>query len=254
MIALTVTRFARGITLRLGAIEIPSTTRAYNATAVVGLKQSIAAIGLQSAPTCIERDGRYVLVAGRHRLEALRLLGVDSVMCRLVDFSDLEARMWTISENLHRAELGEVQRSQQMAEYVKLSNEKREADLQTGQLAQNESRRDDGRGHRHEGGNSQAARDLGVTREEVRRAQTIASLPEATLAAAEDFDLDDNQSALLAAARVEEPEEQIAVLKEIAGRGKVSAPRDPDAKPLHNLVNLSAGKFATSGSSGLTPN
>ena len=101
----TVTRPAKGVTLRLDAIEIPSTTRPYNASSVVDLKQSIAAIGLQSAPTVIERDGRYLLVAGRHRLEALKLLGVESVLVRVVDFDDVEARMWTISENLHRAEL-----------------------------------------------------------------------------------------------------------------------------------------------------
>jgi len=237
-----VTRAARGMTLRLDAIEIPSTTRPYNATTVVDIKRSIEAIGLQSAPTVIERDGRYLLVAGRHRIEALRLLGVESVLVRVVDFDDIEARLWTISENLHRAELTVAQRSQQIAEYAELTKRKREADLQTGQLAQNESRRDDGRGHRHEGGHSQAARDLGVTREEVRRAQTIAALPEATLAAAKDLGLDDNQAALLTAARAEDPDEQVEVLETIAARGKVSAA--PRVKCLCNFENLAAGELA----------
>ena len=62
---------ARGVTVRIDAIEIPSTTRPYNATAVVDLSRSIAAIGLQSAPTVVEREGRFVLIAGRHRIEAL---------------------------------------------------------------------------------------------------------------------------------------------------------------------------------------
>ena len=62
------------------------------------------------------------------------------------------------------------------------------------------------------------------------------------MAAAEDLGLDDNQAALLAAARAEEPEEQIEVLETIAARGRVSA-RNPDAKPLHSLDNLSAGSF-----------
>ena len=65
------TRAARGMTLRLDEIEVPSTTRPYNATAVVDIKRSIEAIGLQSAPTVIERAGRHLLVAGRHRIEAL---------------------------------------------------------------------------------------------------------------------------------------------------------------------------------------
>ena len=97
MSAAGVTRAAKGMTLRLDAIQIPSSTRPYNATAVVDIKRSIEAIGLQSAPTIVERDGRYVLVAGRHRIEALRLLGVETVLVRLVDMDEREARMWTIS-------------------------------------------------------------------------------------------------------------------------------------------------------------
>ena len=72
MTTLPISRPAKGLTLRLDQIEIPATARAYHATAVLDLSKSIAAIGLQSALTVIERDDRFVLVAGRHRLEALR--------------------------------------------------------------------------------------------------------------------------------------------------------------------------------------
>ena len=89
----------RGVTVRLDAIEIPSSTRPYNATAVVELSRSIAAIGLQSAPTVVERGRGYLLVVGRHRIEALKLLGYETVFVRLADMDDLQARMWTISEN-----------------------------------------------------------------------------------------------------------------------------------------------------------
>ena len=236
---------ARGVTVRIDAIEIPSTTRPYNATAVVDLSRSIAAIGLQSAPTVVEREGRFVLIAGRHRIEALRLLGVESVLVRVVDFDDVEARMWTISENLHRAELTEVQRSQQMAEFVTLSNEKRAAEGGV-QLAHHPTNIKGASGR--EAGISAAARDLGVTREEIRRRQTIAALPEATLAAAESLGLDDSQAALLAAARAEEPEEQIEVLETIAARGSVAAATRPasdvGARALRNLENIAAGELA----------
>jgi ParB-like chromosome segregation protein Spo0J len=264
MTTTTVSRSSKGLTLRLGQIEIPSTARPYNATAVVELSRSIAAIGLQSAPTVIERDGRFVLVAGRHRIEALKMLHVDSVLVRLVDFDDVEARMWTISENLFRAELTVGQRAEQVAEYAKLSAEKRDAE-KPGQVAQVSG----GRGK--EGGNSLAARDLGITREEVRRAKTIAALPEQTKKAARDAGLDDNQSALLKAAKAPTPEAQIAVLAEIKERGRVAdgaPPPGPDdyrhegptasppafasseqarpagAKPLRDLVGISGGEFA----------
>src|SRR5271157_973535 len=103
-----VSRQAKGVELRLDEIEIPATARPYNATAVLDLSKSIAAIGLQSAPTVVERDGHFVLVC-------------------VADFDDVEARMWTISENLHRAELMGLLRSEQVAEYARLAEQKREA-------------------------------------------------------------------------------------------------------------------------------
>src|SRR3984885_8209389 len=227
MTTAAISRSAKGLTLLLSQIEIPSTARPYNATAVVELSRSIAAIGLQSAPTVIKREGRFILVAGRHRFEALRMIHVESVLVRLVDFDDVEARMWTISENLFRAELTISQRAEQVAEYAQLAAEKR--DVQSGQVAQNESKREDGRGHRHEGGDSLAARDLGITREDVRRAKTIAALPEQTKQAARDAGLDDNQSALLKAARAPTAEAQIAVLAGI--RDEVELPTTPRRRP-----------------------
>jgi ParB-like chromosome segregation protein Spo0J len=266
----TISRSAKGLTLQLSQIEVPPTARAYNATAVVELSRSIAAIGLQSAPTVIEREGRFILVAGRHRIEALKMLHVESVLVRLVDFDDVEARMWTIAENLFRAELTVGQRAEQVAEYAKLAAEKH--GVQSGQVAQNESKREDGRGHRHEGGDSFAARDLGITREEVRRAKTIAALPEQTKQAARDAGLEDNQSALLKAAKAPTPEAQIAVLAGIQERGRVadnartaSEPEDyghgpaeelpptygsieqtrpAGAKPLRDLIGISGGELA----------
>ena len=137
-----ITRSAKGVTLQLDAIQFPTNARATNATAVVELSRSIRAIGLQSAPTVIERDGVYILVAGRHRVEALRVLGVESVLVRVVDFDDIEARLWAISENLHRVELTVVQRAEQVAEYAELAKQKREVEV---------SRQVDAKGGRHSG-------------------------------------------------------------------------------------------------------
>jgi ParB-like chromosome segregation protein Spo0J len=263
MASTPISRSAKGLTLRLSQIEIPPTARPYNAMAVVELFRSIAAIGLQSAPTVIEREGRFVLIAGRHRIEALKLLGISSVLVRCVDFDDVEARMWTISENLFRAELTVSQRAEQVAEYAKLAAEKRDAE-KPWQVAQVSG----GRGK--EGGESLAARDLGITREEVRRAKAIASLAEQTKQAARDAGLDDNQSALLKAARAPTPEAQVAVLAGIQKRGRVAddarppesegyrhrRPEQPPtsasieqtrpagAKPLRDLVGISGGEFA----------
>ena len=75
-------------------------------------------LGLQAAPVVIERDGRFRLVSGRHRLEALRVLGYEEAPVRIVGFNDLQARLWRISENLHRNELTALQRAEQIAEYA----------------------------------------------------------------------------------------------------------------------------------------
>jgi len=58
-------------------IDPSCTIRPYNATVVAELAQSIRAIGLQTPLTCVIRDGRHVLVTGRNRLEALRLVGAE---------------------------------------------------------------------------------------------------------------------------------------------------------------------------------
>lgn len=77
-------------------------------------------------------------------------------------------RLWEISENLHRAELTALERSKLVAEWVELTGEK------VGQVAQVSG----GRGNKE--GVSEASRQLGVERTDVRRALKVASLsPEA---------------------------------------------------------------------------
>jgi ParB-like chromosome segregation protein Spo0J len=226
---------ARGITVRIDEIEIPATARPYSASAVVNLSESIAAIGLQSAPTLVERDGKYRLVAGRHRLEAMKILGHENVFARVVDFDDIEARLWSISENLHRSELSVAERSEQITEYARLVKEKR--DLQSAQVGQKGPI-----GHRPEGGDSLAARDLGITRQEVQRAEQIASLSQEAKRTARNHGLDDNQSALLAATKAKSPDGQVAVLTGVADRGRVAG--SVAVRPLRSLENISGGELA----------
>jgi ParB family chromosome partitioning protein len=230
-----ITRPVRYLWLAFEQIDLLDNARPTNATDVVALARSIEALGLQVPLTCVERSGRYLLIAGRHRLEALRVLGREEAPVRVVDFDDIEARLWTISENLHRSELTVAQRAEQVAEYADLAKQKREAERVSGQLAQKPP-------GRPESGDSLAARDLGITREEIRRAQTIAALPEATKETARSLGYDDNQSALLKAARETTPEAQIAALKGVAERGRVITAES--ARPLRDLTNISGGELA----------
>ena len=267
-----VIRPAKDLELMLDQIEIPAAARAYNANAVLELSRSIEAIGLQSAPTVVEREGHFVLVAGRHRIAALKLLRVDRVHVRVVDFGEIEARMWTIAENLFRAELTALQRDQQVAEYARLLDERRAraehhnfvadmpadvvealsepargveevlpqqvapADRVSAQLAPKPQ------GGRPESGDRAAARALGLDKDAVRRARIVDGLSSEAKSAAVALGVDDNRSALLVAAKKSVAEDQVRALHDIAKRGGVAAASD--AKPLRNLINISAGEFA----------
>jgi hypothetical protein len=221
------TRAAKDIWLPLDQIDLSRKGRSFSATDVAALAESIKTIGLQSPLTIIERYGVYLLVAGRHRLEALRLLGEESAPCRIVDFNDVEARLWAISENLHRAELNVLARSEQIAEFAELTK--------CVQLAH-----PSGGVQPHDTGKSAAARDLGITREKVRRAQAIASLPKEVKAKAVDLGMADNQAALLEAAKAPTPKAQVETLER---RADPDRPQ-PAARPLRNLENLAGGELA----------
>jgi hypothetical protein len=253
--------------LTFDQIDLPANARPTHATDVAALVSSIRTIGLQVPLTVIERDGRYLLIAGRHRLEALRVIGEERVPARVVDFDDIEARLWTISENLHRTALTVSERAEQIAEYVKLTKERMEAQRQavdhrparpdpvelyikmggkmpqieqagiSAQVAQKMPR------GRPEGGDSFAARELGITREEVRRAETIAALPNEVKARAADLGFDDNQSALLEAAKAPTPEAQVEALERRAERAPDRLAQT-SARPLKNLEYLAAGELA----------
>ena len=76
-----------------------------------------------------------------------------------------------------------------------------------------------GRGKK--GGIREAARQLGLSEADVRRAIKVASLSPEARQAAYDVGLADNRSALLRAADETTPEDQIRVLEELSGRKKV---------------------------------
>jgi ParB-like chromosome segregation protein Spo0J len=228
----------------LDAIEIPETARAYNASAVVEIKRSIEAIGLQTPLTVIEREGRFTLIAGRHRLEALRLLNAEKAPCRVVDMSDVEARMWTLSENLHRAELTVTQRAQQIAEWIRLAEDRQS--VVSAQVAPKVAH------GRPESGINLAARELGIERTEAQRAVKIDSIAPAAKEALRAAKLDDNQTVALKVASAP-AETQVAAVERIvqaraqpaAGpveRGEVASL--PTAKPLRDLVGISGGELA----------
>jgi hypothetical protein len=97
--------------IRLDHIAIPLGRRAVDPDAVVSLKKSIAALGLQHRVTVRRRDDAYVLVAGAHRLEAFRQLGKERIPAPVVDFDEFQAELFEIAENLVRDQLSPAQQA-----------------------------------------------------------------------------------------------------------------------------------------------
>jgi ParB-like chromosome segregation protein Spo0J len=261
-------RPAKHTFVAIDEIDLSHTIRPYNAAVVAELAQSIRAIGLQTPLTCIVRDGQHILVAGRNRLEALRLVGAEQAPVRVVDFDDVEAKLWRLSENLHRAELTKLEYDRQVVQYAELLNAKQAGETAApipsqpaneippeGVLRQVGAKppHQENVGGRPEGGYRQAARKLNIPEQSVRRAYQTASLsPEAQEVAVE-TGLDDNRTALLEAAKELTPEAQTATIRRLAERktapaepleGVVERPAEPTARPLRNLENLSGGELA----------
>jgi hypothetical protein len=187
-------------------IEIADDRRPINWETVKKLAASIREIGLQHAVTVSNGhdDGKLRLIAGLHRVEAMRYLGKDYIAANVVSMDKIDAEMWEISENLHRADLTMLQRSEQIARWIELQKQKRDALAVPIKMK-----------GRKQGGINGAARGLGIEKGEAHRAGYIAALsPEAKVAARE-YGLDNNKGALLAAAK-EPPEQQVGKVIEIA--------------------------------------
>lgn len=99
----------------LDGIEMGERARPLNAEHVGRLAASIREIGLQTPITvmCVPdgADTRVILVAGLHRLEALRSLGEEATDCFVIDDDKDAADLWEIDENFARAELTDAQRA-----------------------------------------------------------------------------------------------------------------------------------------------
>lgn len=218
--------------------------RPIDSVTVDRLATSIEKIGLQHPitvrydPTFVgpdmdpERDepGGHILIAGLHRLEAVKLLGWKEVNCiNVEDWDERTARLWEIAENLHRADLTVQQRADQIAEWIRLTEE--------GISAQNAPKIKTGRG-RPEGGINAAARELGLERTEAQRALKIADIDPAAKEAADAAGL--NKQSMLLKIAAKPKDQQLAAVHEMATRPKPE-PEHPPAEPDEKTKWLEAG-------------
>ena len=218
--------------------------RRVDPTVVDTLAQSIAEIGLQ-VPISVRLEEQpdrqcLFLVAGAHRLAAVKKLGWEQVPAVFIEADSIDVRRWEIAENLHRAELTVLERAEHVTEWLRLTEDKQRGE----KLRQADAVSKGGRGQ--EGGIRAASRELGISEPEARRSDTIAEslTPEAQTAAVEAH-IDDNQSALLAVAKTP-ADEQVAKVEELAKqrRGATEPAPDPRKAAAGELAGHLAPRFS----------
>ena len=218
-------------------ITVGQRKRALNADAVSRLAESIEKLGLRT-PISVryyddrpdedhETDDSHVLLAGAHRLAAMKQLGRETIPCFVFyDGDEVDAELWEIAENLHRADLTALERDEQVARWVELS---------LSQVATNPLG-----GRPATVGVRAAERDLGIKKDDAARATKVASLSDEAKAAAREVGLDDNRTALLAAARAP-VDQQAAVVRDYAEKRK---PISVDSDVQHDLAKMFAARLA----------
>lgn len=93
--------------IELHRIKVPKNRlRRFRPGLVEDLAESMARVGLIESIIVRPRGRGYLLVAGRHRLEAARMLGWPTITCIVRKLSDDEARLAEIDSNLCVAYLG----------------------------------------------------------------------------------------------------------------------------------------------------
>jgi ParB/RepB/Spo0J family partition protein len=203
-------------------VQIVGKRRELDPKKVKALAASISMVGLRTPITVRriekERDGTVLtLVAGGYRLEAFKSLGLKHIPAFVIEGDKRDARILQLIENLYRAELTALQHAEDLAELIEL--------VQTdkgGQLAH------PGGKQPHDRGVSRAARALGFSRREVRRALQIANITVEAKAKAIEVGFDKKQSNLLAIAEQEGAEAQLAKIDEMT-KAKASGSKAPQS-------------------------
>ena len=93
------------------AIRVGKRMRHVVETRVEKLAESIRSLGVRVPVSVLEAGEGYLLVAGLHRLEASKRLGLEQVPCMVMEGDEVEAQLWEVDENLMRSELSPIERA-----------------------------------------------------------------------------------------------------------------------------------------------
>ena len=82
------------------------------------LASSIKVHGVLQPILVVERDGRYLIVAGGRRWRASKLAGLKEVPCIVADFTNNEIKEISIIENLQRKDLTPIEEAKAIKELI----------------------------------------------------------------------------------------------------------------------------------------
>jgi ParB family chromosome partitioning protein len=205
--------------LRIADIRVLGQHRPLVKEKVRMLADSIKAIGLNTPPTVRPSKKGPIHVTGQHRLEAAKSLGWKEIECFVMRGDKIERQLWRIAENLHRGGLTKLQR----AEYFKEWDELIKKRAKGGHVELPGGRQP------HDKGLSKTAKQLGISREAVRRSKKIAGISPKAKTAAKARGLSNNQAALLKVAKESSSEGQTKRVHELANSKQ--APRRRSLPP-----------------------
>lgn len=221
------------LNISLDKIDLPDGMRAHHQEAIAALAASIDVTGLIS-PVAVQKrnDGRYLLIAGRLRLEAFRELGRATIPAAVFrDRSSEILRLMAASENLDRVDLTVIERADLLAARERLLNETVQVAYPTTQP--------------HDRRLSSGARLLNVTREALRRARVISELPQEIKELAKVNSLDRNERALERIARLDDIGAQRNAVLGAVERRKSKRPAATHVRTEKLLSSGSGSELAT---------
>lgn len=204
-----------------------------------GLLHPIAVRSITEEQEDGETAEKGVLVAGAHRLEAMKRIGRKKIPCYYVQGDEIDAQLVRLGEDLWRKNLTVLRQAEKLVEYFNLASAKVNI---SGQLAQKSKL------GRPPGGIALAARELPLLgrsvearRKIINRAKKINQItPEAKQAAIAAC-LDNNQRALLKVAKAGGQRAQLKMVAELAEISKeLNAPRTRAAKGSTTGAKVSA--------------
>jgi hypothetical protein len=206
------------IHIGVSSIKVLRNRRPLNPKKDIALAASMNEIGLQMPITVQKQKNKMVLISGWHRLAAAIRLSWSFIQCLVVPSDKIKNDLWQIAENFYRNDLTVLEHAEAIEALRVLIQQKRASE--GGQVAP------PGGSQPNDLGINESAKVLGVTREEVRRAKTIAAISIEAKKRVRELGLD-NQQALLAVAK-RPPDEQALAVEEIIERKRAEHARSAD--------------------------